>query len=43
MIIQKIRASERNIWLRLMETIEKSRYKAMNKGKKETQMLFPLK
>jgi len=32
----------RNIWLRLIDTMENSRKRARNKGRREIQRLFPL-
>jgi hypothetical protein len=42
MTIQKTRERERNIWLRLIDTIENSRKRARNKGRRVIQRLFPL-
>jgi hypothetical protein len=42
MMIQKMRARVRNIWLRLIDTMENSKKRARNKGRREIQMLFSL-
>jgi hypothetical protein len=41
MMIQKMRARVRNIWLRLIDTMENSRKRARNKGRRAIQRLFP--